>query len=949
MFAAGVKLAKHPSDVGDKGKAESSDKEAQDEKPGDNSNDTKSPRGGGAKKSEFQLDDSWWVNFDEIELDDRISESATATIYTGEYRGQEVVIKIFNREMINVNKLQTEFGMISNIRSPYVVIFYGLCLEPQVCVVMEKCSHGSLEEVLVNNAPEFQFNWDRFFGLAENLAAGVNLFHTSRPQILHREIRPQNLLINDDWKIKFCDFGRARYNEKGDEALKTQTLDSGIDNVAYTAPEVYMDGAYSQKTDIFSVGMVLWELATRILKGEHEPPYQDLVKQGLNSFQILRKTCMTNLRPPFHEKTPPGIKEIITKCWSEDPNERPTARELMKKLGDLKKEYKKNAKDWFVADEEDEDEPTPKGASRKGTTSKKQPKKEESDDEEEDEAKVLEVTSDKPGLPTTANKGAGQVSQGESKSASVSSTPRPEASNTSESAIAEIDPKDVHKIASVGKGAFGEVFRGTLHGQDVAIKQLFKDDVGAEALAEFRKEVSIMITLRHPNICLMMGACTQPGNLMIIMEFMSNGSAESLLYGKKGKTFIGFERKMQMALDCCKGMNWLHRMKPPFLHLDLKPANLLVDKNWTVKVADFGLSKIQGDDDTAGGSPFYMAPEVLLGRSVTPKADVYSFGVLLWELYTRKKPWSGVFENEDELVNAVCDEGERPEIPADCPKQLAALIKRCWAEEPDDRPSFQEIIDQQVFDKILVEHAITDEKGCAFWTKFFLSQMKTDWIEFWTCMINFLGIPHTQVIPDPDPRLQLFKRCLIESGEGKDVEKGKICREAFHKFCCYYGPFEYASIDRLHAVASKPWFHGDLSKKKAEALLTKTKKNGMWLVRYSTSPGDFIISVLTYKKKQCTFVHYIVTNIDAPSGKYTLLQPPKDKDKGALNLSLDSDRKELLKLPLPTYESIGTILREERKLLGISKVTKYVECTRTTPPVAMPAITTKTKGGTRIK
>jgi serine/threonine protein kinase len=657
------------------------------------------------------------------------------------------------------------------------------------------------------------------------------------------------------------------------------------------------------------------------------------------------------------KKTPPAIKELISKCWHEDPNERPTARELMKKLADLRKEYKSNPQSWFVATEE-EDEP-PAASTSKGKSQKK--KQESSEEESEDEEKVLQVVGAITTVPGSSRRTSTPplVQLGSTSSMTLrNDSPQLGATIGSEGApIAEIDPKDVTKIASIGKGAFGEVFKGTLHGQEVAIKQLFKDDVGEEALDEFRKEVSIMITLRHPNICLMMGACTMPGNLMIIMEYMSHGSVEHLLYGKKGKTFISFETKMRMALDCCKGLNWLHCMKPPFLHLDLKPANLLIDKNDNVKVADFGLSKIQGDEETAGGSPFYMAPEVLLGRSVDHKADVYSFGILLWELYTRQKPWEGMFESEDELINAVCDEEERPPIPPECPKQLRSLIERCWAPNPEDRPSFQEIINQNVFDKILVEHAITDERGAAFWSKYFLKEMKVEWIEFWTCMINFLNVPHDQVLPDPDPKLQLFKRCLVESGEGKDVEKGKISRDSFQKFCSYFGPFEYAAIDRLQAVASKQWFHGDISKKKVEALLSKTKKSGMWLVRYSTSPGDFIISVLVYKRKTCTFLHHIVTNVDAPPGKYILLMPPekkekekekekdkeKDKEKRTLNLSLAEDRKKLLQMPLPVYDSIGTILREQRKALGISKVTKFVECTKTTPPVAMPRLS-KVKG-----
>jgi len=293
-------------------------------------NGSTSPHESGSLTTRIKLDPSWLIDYHELQIQDRISEGATSKVYQGEYRGQEVAIKVLNADMINVEKLQGEFMMISAIRSPHVVVFYGMSIEPKLCMVMEYCARGTLEEVLQAVNEDDVLDWNRFFQLAKGLASAINVLHRWKPQIIHREVRPQNILMTDDWQIKFCDFGRARYNEKGDEALKTQTLDSGIDNAAYTAPEVYADGTYSQKTDVYSVGVTLWEIALRILTGKHQRPFADLVSEGLNSFQILRKTSQQGLRPPIHEAMPPKLVELLQGCWNQDPDKRPSAADYQR-------------------------------------------------------------------------------------------------------------------------------------------------------------------------------------------------------------------------------------------------------------------------------------------------------------------------------------------------------------------------------------------------------------------------------------------------------------------------------------------------------------------------------------------------------------------------------------------------------------------------------------------
>uniref|UniRef100_A0A803QVH1 Protein kinase domain-containing protein n=1 Tax=Cannabis sativa TaxID=3483 RepID=A0A803QVH1_CANSA len=136
-----------------------------------------------------------------------------------------------------------------------------------------------------------------------------------------------------------------------------------------------------------------------------------------------------------------------------------------------------------------------------------------------------------------------------------------------------------------------------------------------------------------------------------------------------------------MAYDVAKGMNYLHQLQPPIVHRDLKSPNLLVDRNYTVKVCDFGLSRSKENtflsSKTAAGTPEWMAPEVLRADPSNEKSDVYSFGVILWELMTLQQPWSNL--KQLEVVGEVGFKNKRLEIPRYVHPQVAALIEICWA------------------------------------------------------------------------------------------------------------------------------------------------------------------------------------------------------------------------------------------------------------------------------
>lgn len=209
-----------------------------------------------------------------------------------------------------------------------------------------------------------------------------------------------------------------------------------------------------------------------------------------------------------------------------------------------------------------------------------------------------------------------------------------------------------------------------------------------------RQEVSLMKKLRHPNIILFMGAVASPERLCIVTEFLPRGSLFRLL--QKNTAKLDPRRRVHMAIDIARGMNYLHHCSPPIVHRDLKSSNLLVDKNWTVKVADFGLSRLKLETflrtKTGKGTPQWMAPEVLCNEPSDEKSDVYSYGVILWELVTQKIPWDNL--NTMQVIGAVGFMDQRLDIPSDTDPKWASMIESCWDSDPQKRPSFLEVLDR---------------------------------------------------------------------------------------------------------------------------------------------------------------------------------------------------------------------------------------------------------------
>ncbi|KAF3963327.1 hypothetical protein ACB098_07G155200 [Castanea mollissima] len=254
----------------------------------------------------------------------------------------------------------------------------------------------------------------------------------------------------------------------------------------------------------------------------------------------------------------------------------------------------------------------------------------------------------------------------------------------------EIDPNHLIFGNKIASGSYGDLYKGTYCSQEVAIKVLKPERVNSDMQREFAQEVFIMRKVRHKNVVQFIGACTKPPSLCIITEYMSGGSVYDFLHKQKG--VFKLPSLIRVAVDVSKGMDYLH--KNNIIHRDLKAANLLMDENEVVKVADFGVARVKtqsGVMTAETGTYRWMAPEVIEHKPYDHKADVFSFAIVLWELLTGKLPYE--YLTPLQAAVGVVQKGLRPIIPKHTHPKLAELLEKCWQQDPALRPDFSEIIE----------------------------------------------------------------------------------------------------------------------------------------------------------------------------------------------------------------------------------------------------------------
>jgi len=347
---------------------------------------------------------------------------------------------------------------------------------------------------------------------------------------------------------------------------------------------------------------------------------------------------------------------------------------------------------------------------------------------------------------------------------------------------------------------------------------------------------------------------------------------------------------LQILRDVAEGMAYLHSRKDEkgdnvaILHLDLKPANILLDESWRAKIADFGMSRISATckkdflslvSNVAGGTPIYMAPELLKLEQPTTACDVYSYGIMAWEVLYEKVPYKDAHPSLtlEKLKEIVVTHKKRPADTTQSNDKLMQLCEMCWKDAPGERKKFTDLsgdLTKEPWNGIIAALIANDKNTHLAWQNALKrSKLGPDEVSWGSFLADFASISNAFLSsPLPAGVVAMAAHLGVDvSSTEPPPEKQTIKQSTFNRVLNWFGPFNNMPLvfQNMQDLASEDWFFGDLDQYLANDRLA-VEELGTFLIRFSQAQqGVFTISYVGKTAGVCEVIHERLTGV--PPGR----------------------------------------------------------------------------------
>uniref|UniRef100_A0ACD5WMR4 Uncharacterized protein n=2 Tax=Avena sativa TaxID=4498 RepID=A0ACD5WMR4_AVESA len=532
-----------------------------------------------------------------------LGEGAFGKVYKGKLDDLRPVAVKRYKNGTKKEEFAKEVIVHSQINHKNVVRLLGCCTEENaLMIVMEFVCNGNLYNMLhCNNASgPVPFPLDKRLDIAIESAEVLSCMHSMYSPVLHGDIKPANILLDENLRPKISDFGIARLLS----AEENQYTRSVIGCIGYMDPLFCQSGILTPKSDVYSFGVVLLEIITRKKAVDGNiilaQSFSEALRKGKKVRQMFDEEIANDRK---NMKLLDDIAKLAAACLKMEEKMRPEMVEVADRLRTVRKAFHQRKGGYFTGSNS--------GLIRSG--------------------KVEAVISPTPITPAIVNNN----------------------DRTLPSVVPTISMDELKQItrnfsknALIGEGSSSEVFLGVLKdGHKSAIKKL-------KLRSKINLEVPVVSTFQHMNVIQILGYCVEEYNIVLAYEYASRGSLHDILHGKKNVfrakpgPVLSWAQRVKIALSAATGLEFLHeKAQPCVIHSCIKSSNIFLFDSDIAKIGGLGASRVEEDALYPGyvpATPFrcipgYDAPEYLMSGKFNKKSDVYSFGIVLLELLTGRK------------------------------------------------------------------------------------------------------------------------------------------------------------------------------------------------------------------------------------------------------------------------------------------------------------------------